>query len=301
MNQRFFIFSWLCCAGFVSAFVSGAEPATGWRGNGTGLWPDSTAPVKWNRIAHGAMEGLQVQANRPMQATVTATAPFSQKGLLNEWLILGPLAVRHSVENFDDDLLAKEAEVSPTAGDKTAGLTWQPLKATLDDPLVFGAADLPWVNLIKIDESKPHQVAYASTNVFSPRGGPIRCVIEHCFGLKAFINGQEVYRATDFVGVIGGYQAISRRELANSEELAGIFTAELKPGWNRLLLKLSTDPRTAGHKQMQFCLRLMDPPTVNYESQNIRWMTELPGRSTSTPIIVGDRVFLTAEPDLLVC
>src|SRR6185295_4166565 len=38
-----------------------------------------------------------------------------------------------------------------------------------------------------------------------------------------------------------------------------------------------------------------------YDSENIAWMTELPGRSTSTPVIVGDRIFLMAEPDELVC
>jgi hypothetical protein len=52
---------------------------------------------------------------------------------------------------------------------------------------------------------------------------------------------------------------------------------------------------------MAFCLRFMDPPDVPYETKNIRWMSELPGRSTSTPIIVGERIFLAAEPDLLVC
>src|SRR6185295_542279 len=38
-----------------------------------------------------------------------------------------------------------------------------------------------------------------------------------------------------------------------------------------------------------------------YDSENIAWMTELPGRSTSTPIIVGSRIFLMAEPDELIC
>jgi outer membrane protein assembly factor BamB len=33
---------------------------------------------------------------------------------------------------------------------------------------------------------------------------------------------------------------------------------------------------------------------------NIRWKTEV-GRSMSSPVVVGDRVFVTAEPDLLVC
>src|SRR6185503_18887477 len=72
------------------------------------------------------------------------------------------------------------------------------------------------------------------------------------------------------------------------------------PGWNRLLIKLST-PGPNGHAEMVCCLRLMDPPDVAYESENIAWMSELPGRSTSTPIIVGSRIFLMAEPDELIC
>jgi hypothetical protein len=45
----------------------------------------------------------------------------------------------------------------------------------------------------------------------------------------------------------------------------------------------------------------MDPPDVPYESKNIVWMTELPARSTSTPIVVGSRIFVMAEPDELLC
>jgi hypothetical protein len=52
---------------------------------------------------------------------------------------------------------------------------------------------------------------------------------------------------------------------------------------------------------MQFCLRLLDLPSVRYESKNILWMTELPQRSNATPIIVQDRIFVMAEPDELLC
>ena len=45
----------------------------------------------------------------------------------------------------------------------------------------------------------------------------------------------------------------------------------------------------------------MESGEVKYDSENILWMTELPARSTSTPIIVGDRIFLMAEPDELIC
>ena len=35
------------------------------------------------------------------------------------------------------------------------------------------------------------------------------------------------------------------------------------------------------------------PATTWSESQNLRWKTELPGPGTSSPIIVGDRIFVT--------
>ena len=54
-------------------------------------------------------------------------------------------------------------------------------------------------------------------------------------------------------------------------------------------------------RDMRLCLRLMDLPTVRYESKNILWMTELPQRSNATPIIVGERLFVMAEPDELLC
>jgi len=288
-----------CCSGILAAAVSGGEPATGWRGNGTGLWPGSTAPLEWHRLARGAMEGLRGQANRPAGSDAHE-APLVRKGLPAEWLVLGTIPLRDSVENLDDDLLDGESAVAPTAGDEVKGLRWRPITAKQDDPMEFGAAVLPWVELARGDAFARNQVAYAHTYLYSPRGGPARGVVEHCYGLKAWVNGREVYRAPHRHSVLAGYEPISRRELAHDETPSGRFDCELKPGWNRLLLKLTSSHRD-DFKEMAFCLRLMDPPAVSYESRNIRWLTELPGRSTSTPIIVGDRVFLTAEPDLLVC
>lgn len=299
MNRATGLWQSLCCVAFLSMTVLGGEPATGWRGNATGLWPATKAPLEWHRLAKGAMEGMRGQANRPADADA-GEAPFLQKGLVREWLVLGPTKVRDSVENFDDDLLMGEATVTPSAGDQAAGLTWTKISAKQDDPMVFGEAVFPWVELAKASEFEMNRIAYVHTYLFSPRGGLVRVVVEHCYGCKAWVNGSEMYRSTERHAVLGTYEPISRYELANLEPPASRFEVELKPGWNRLLLKLSTANREA-HREMAFCLRLMDPPTVAYETKNIRWMSELPGRSTSTPIIVGERVFLTAEPDLLVC
>ena len=37
-----------------------------------------------------------------------------------------------------------------------------------------------------------------------------------------------------------------------------------------------------------------DPPTTWSDTENVRWKVRLPGRGHSTPIVVGDRVFVTA-------
>jgi hypothetical protein len=282
-----------------AAAAVAAEPAAGWRGNVTGLWPDCRAPLEWQRLAHGAMEGLRGRADRPENAEAGDSRP-NPKGLVGEWLVLGPLTVPDSVANFDDDLLGGESGVAPTVGDKTAGLVWRKIAARQDDPMEFGAAALPWVELAKAGDFEPNRVAYAHAWLYSPRGGPVRGVVEHCYGLKIRVNGREVYRVPERQAQLAGYESLSRRELAHSEPPDGRFDCEFQPGWNRLLLKLTTANRES-HKEMAFCLRLMDPPTVPYESRNIRWLAELPGRSTSTPILVGDRIFLAAEPDLLVC
>lgn len=295
--------SWIviggCCLVFFASSLLAAEPASGWRGNATGLWPNSKAPLEWQRLAHGALEGMRAQANRPTQAGA-GDAPAAPKGLIAEWLVLGPFSVRDAVENFDDDLLGGKTKVSPTVGERTAELEWRRVAGTLDDPMVFGTAGLPWVELAKPDRFERNRIGYAHTHIYSPRGGRTRAVVEHCFGLKAWVNGREVYRSPKRQGGLGGYEPISKQELAHTESPAGRFEFDLLPGWNRLLLKLSSSNRD-DWKEMNFCLRLMDPPNVEYETKNIRWMTELPGRSTSTPILVGDRIYLAAEPDLLVC
>jgi outer membrane protein assembly factor BamB len=276
------------------------EPATGWRGNGTGLWPEATAPIEWSRIAHGAMEGMRAQANRPAEAD-KEKAPAVRKGLVAEWLILGPVAVQDSIKEFDKDLLGGEAIAEPTSGDQAAGKAWRRIIAPIDDPMVFGTAELPSVDLAKVSGGfRPNQIAYAHAYLFSQRGGRVRAVVEHGRGMKVWVNGHETYCAADRCSGLGYYTAISRWELEHVAPPSGRMEFDLKPGWNRLLVKLSSSNRD-DFQEMKFCLRLMDVPTVSYETKNIRWMTELPGRSTSTPIIVRDRVFLAAEPDLLVC
>jgi outer membrane protein assembly factor BamB len=292
--RRFSIFLALAIAA-----TAQAEPATGWRGNGTGLFQDANPPLEWHRLPRGAMEDLRSSTSRPANADA-GDAPLVEKGLLRDWLVAGPFAVGDSIKDFDQDLLAGETTVEPAAGGKAGDQVWKKIQGPRDDIMVFGTAEVPWLDVAKELGFKPNQLVYLHTFLHSPRGGPARIVVDHGFGLKAFVNGKEVYRQPQRHMGLGFYTSLSRLELEHRYQPAPQFELTLQPGWNRLLLKLSTSNKEDWN-EMRLHLRIMDPPDVPYDTQNIAWMTELPGRSTSTPILVGDRIFLMAEPDELVC
>jgi outer membrane protein assembly factor BamB len=276
-----------------------ADPVSGWRGNGTGLWPDAKPPLEWYRIPRGALDGLRASADPP-KGKEHGDAPLVAKGLVRDWLVAGPFAVENSVKDFDRDFLGGEAAVEPSAGAKAGDAAWKAASGPPDDITVFGTAELPWLDLAKVVGFKRNQLAYAHAYLFSPRGGPVRVVADHGHGMKAWVNGKEVYRSPERAMGLGFYSAMGKNELQHVEQASPRFDAELKPGWNRLLLKLSTSNRD-DFTDMRCCLRVMDPPDVKYDSKNILWMTPLPGRSTSTPILVGDKLFVMAEPDELLC
>jgi outer membrane protein assembly factor BamB len=277
----------------------GADAVSGWRGNGTGLWPDAKTPLEWYRLPRGALEGMCATAKRPTGPGPGESTPI-EKGLLREWLVLGPFPVDDSVRDFDRAFLGDEAAAEPPSAGTVSGKAWTAATVPPDDIMVFGTAELPWLDLAKVVGGRRNQVAYAHTYVFSPRGGPARVVVDHGHGLKVWLNGRVVYREPERRIALGYYVSLSRHELQHLDQASPRFDVTLRKGWNRLLLKLSSSNRD-DFKDMRCVLRIMDPPDVPYESKNIRWMTPLPHRSTSTPILVGDRLFVMAEPDELLC
>lgn len=278
-----------------------ADPHNGWRGNGTGLWPNAQPPLDWQRLPRGVLTDLRARADRPADRVEADSLPL-EKGIIRDWLVLGPFPVKDSVLDFNKAQLADEANVQPTNQDKVGSLAWQKLSGTIDDPFAFGPADLPWTDLTSaMGGYKQNQVAYAHTYLFSPKGGAVRAVVDHVHGMKAWLNGKEVYNSAERGIGMGNYYAPSRVELGIYPlTRAPRFELLLKPGWNRLLAKLATYNKE-GWTEHHFCMRLMDLPSVAYDSKNIFWMTELPQRSNATPIVVGERVFVMAEPDELLC
>ena len=285
--------------GLLMPIAFSAEPVGGWRGNGTGVWTQGKPPLEWHRLPRGAVVGLRAQTNRPTNDQ-PGDAALVDKGQVREWLVLGPFAVKDSAAEFDHDPLGGEDAVKPSLGDKLADREWKLAAVKPDDPMVFGEAGLPWLDFAPHLGFKQNQLGYAHVWLYSPSGGPAQIVADHSWGLKAWLNGKVVYRLPERRVGLGSYPAVSRRELEHWTHVSSRFDIALQPGWNRLLLKLST-PGPNGHAEMVCCPRIIDSPDVAYDSKNIAWMTELPARSTSTPIIVGDRIFLMAEPDELVC
>jgi outer membrane protein assembly factor BamB len=295
----------LLLIGATAPCVAGEGIANGWRGNATGLWPDSRAPLEWHRTPVGVAAELRIRADRPpdMSRPVAGAIPLA-KGIVRDWLVLGPFAVKDAVQEFKKPELADDTSVEPSAGDSVGERPWKKMTAQLDDRFAFGPATAPVADVsTAIGGSMPNQVAYAHTYIYAPKGGSVLAVVDHVYGMKAWLNGKEAYTATERRVALGSYYPYSRVEFCTDGiGVSPRFELELKPGWNRLLVKIGTFNREDDNlKRQTFNLRLMDLPTVAYESKNILWMTELPQRSNATPIVVGDRLFVMAEPDELVC
>src|SRR5262249_29687880 len=192
-------------------------------------------PLEWHRIPRGALDGLRASADAP-KGKELGDAPLVAKGLVRGWLVIGPFGVTDSVKEFDRDFLDGEATAEPAAGKKVGGATWTPASVPPDDIMVFGTAELPWLDLAKAVGFKRNQLAYAHTYLFSPRGGPVRMVVDHGHGMKVWVNGKEVYRSPQRGYGLGFYTALSKHELQHLDQASPRFDAELKPGWNRLLL-----------------------------------------------------------------
>ncbi len=280
-----------------------ADPANGWRGNGTGLWPDTKAPLEWHRTPKGVMADLRTRPAHPADADKPDAGDARiVNGQVRDWLVLGPFPVTDSVKDFNTAQFDDETKAQPTVGDKVGDLVWKKMTAEVDDRWAFGPASIPVADLAPVVGGfKRNQIAYAHTYLYSPQGGTVRAVVEHSHGLKAWLNGKELYTKAERSGGMGNNYSFSRVELGIWElSPAPGFDLELKPGWNRLLFKVSTFNKE-GWTDQRFSLRLMDLSTVAYETKNVLWMSELSHRSNATPIVVGDRVFVMAEPDELIC
>ncbi len=168
-------FSRALLCGLILAALAGSPSArdgqtrvVGWRGDGTGKYPEATPPTSWGRVS-SALRGLRFQASRP--AATDAGAPMAD-GVIREWLVLSPAPEGTKVEK---DYLPEEADLSPREGDPA----WK--------KVVFETA---WLDFRPILGNADKAIAYACTNVYSETGGKFRINATHLGAFRIVLNGK---------------------------------------------------------------------------------------------------------------
>ena len=255
----------LVLAAACAAPASGQEAIRGWRGDGTGKYPDANPPVHWDRSAKSVLE-LRSQAEKPKGSDAGKPIP---DGVIREWLVLGPVAVPEGKKPAED-LLGGEADLAPASGEKCAELSWKPV-----------STDASCVDLAALFNSygkRGPAAAYACAWINSPSGKPVVLTLMSYGKAQVWLNGKSLFKA--------------------GEVSATRVALNLVKGWNRLLLKVAAEDKVESWYIRTF---LRGTPVDEFESRGIAWMTHTPTPGSSAPLVLGDRLFVTCESGSLCC
>ncbi|MCY3024215.1 MAG: PQQ-binding-like beta-propeller repeat protein, partial [Planctomycetota bacterium] len=251
---------------FVGCAAVAAEPAIGWRGDGTGRFPSADPPATWGRVSK-SVKGLRCQARKPKDADRGTPMP---DGVAREWLVLGPVPLPEGAK-VERDTLPNEVQFAPDEGEKLSRLTWTKL-----------TTDTAWVDFAKLFGMRPDSVAYACTHVYSETGAAVRLVMSYVGGARVSVNGKEV---KPWWGVRA--------------------TIDLVKGWNRILLKVPPGendwfvvpllhgwpPADYEETNIAWVTPLPDVKDGFYGG----------GMGVASPLAIGDRVYIHCEPCDLIC
>ena len=243
-------------------FRPSAERPVGWRGDGSGKYPAAEPPIHWGRVAK-SMRQLRAQAARPGDGE---TGKPIDDGIIREWLILGPVPVPDELKKLDKDVLPDEAGMAPGEGDKVGDLTWRkslPDSQTVDFRTLFGVLQ------------QTQAVLYAHAYLY--------CENAQNYHMNVMSSGHRLF--------------------VNGAPPKG--TISLQKGWNRMLFRVQPAKLAAygSGPEPVWYLRsmLFGASGSECETENIAWSTRLPSWGISSPIIVGDRIFVTGERRSLYC
>ena len=283
-----------------------ASSIVGWRGNWTGRFPDAAPVTSWSVRPKSPVVGLRYQTTRPAKEDTGANAKEVWAGDVAAWLVLSGFNAKDPKSALDETFVPDEAALEPTEGDKVGDKEWT-LNAKPDyrDGFTqknfkkhqYGPYSLGWLaRFYDVEGKGANTVGYAHAYLYAQSSGKVCMIVNHEDGMKAWINGKEVYKSDKKSRNFQLYeldQSINRLTVP-----AGCprFDVELQKGWNRLLFKVARKQDSGS-----FALRITAPADAEYETKNVVWMTRMPDWSWSSPVVVKDRVFVTSEPDELVC
>ena len=269
---------------------------TGWRGDWTGRYPDAKPVTEWGYWPRSPNWGLRYQLKKPAKDDLGKSAAEVKSRQLLEWLVLGPFEPKDAATAMDEEFLPKEGELAPDVGETTENLVWTNLVSVNKSPGML----VDTIQLNAIAKGKPNGVVYAHLYLFSQSKGKIVFYLDQGKGAKLWVNGRVIHNnpkaksispALNYVCWAAGAQWFGELLMLGNNAEAQKIPVELEKGWNRVLFKAND----------WLNLRLVEMPDVQYEKKNVVWATKLPNWSNGMPIIVGDRIFLMAEPDELIC
>lgn len=269
MTLRSLLFLILSNVVLVLNAAQAAQPEiVGWRGDGTGCYPKATPPLEWARTSK-SMKDLSGQAQKPKGDAPGGVSIAD--GVMRDWLILGPVPVPEGAK-MGADFIPNEGQMQPDENEKNGELTWKAIKAEtscLDFNAILGR--------------HPKMAAYAHTYIYSKAAHQILMTGSYHTGLRIWLNGKEVGVAE---------KNWSAHTLLN-----------LTTGWNRLLIKSTGDAVPDGGTVTHWYFRpqLFGRAPYEYENKNVAWTCAMPGTSNASPIVVGDKIFSTAETYDLAC
>jgi outer membrane protein assembly factor BamB len=190
--------------------------------------------------------------------------------------VLGPLEAADETKSIAQPLLPNETDPQPDEGQKALGAMWTTLSC--EDSLL---------NLMGHFKEMRNKTAYAHTYLHSATGAVLMLQPEHARGLKIWLNGKEIYA----------------KDVTNHGSKV-VMKVELTQGWNRLLVRLTPVGKGNDENPAECYLRMKiwsAKPGETYEQKNILWMSPMPNRCASNPVVAGNRLFLGSAPFDLVC
>jgi len=269
-----------------AAFRPSPDHPIGWRGDGSGIYPGATPPATWSYAYNNLVSELSMQAKKP--GAERSGVPVEGMRPLTEWLILGPFPVADTKEGMDKSFVGDETTAQADIGQK-AGTNewrqWEIFPGNQSDQYRGGNIDLG-----AAFGKLTNQAVYAQTNLWSPRDGQVEFRLVAPHALKMWINGKLV---------------TTKEATPNAVEYH--IPADLLKGWNRVLVKSVAGAKWSDYEGWKVFIQAWPTPAelqagkVAMLEKNVPWMTAMPGGGLSLPVVVGDNIYVSADPFYLLC
>ena len=267
----------IALSALVATDVSAAEKerVMGWRGDGSGRYPDANPPLDWGRISK-TVKGLAAQARRPQGDEAPGKEIAIPDGVLRKWLVLGPLAIPGS--GNAEEALRNAETLSPNENEKAGDQTWQAVTAE--------TSCLDFCAIFRVPSDTNGVVVFAHAYIYSPTGEPVayNTMFPGQGSNRIWLNGSQVHYSGK-----------------NVDCVCTPLVLPLKMGWNRLLVMVSRAQKSE-RKGWWFSGSLFaSKPNTELEGHGVAWATFTPTPGSSAPVIAGDRLFFTGESGTLFC